>query len=91
MGSSKITSHDIDETIATTELVEQKISEIPTPDVSGQINDHNTDGTAHGDTFYTKTQVDNLIASIPKITYGTTDLSAGVSELSNGTIYIVHE
>ena len=34
---------------ATTSYVDQKISEIPTPDVSGQINTHNTDSSAHSD------------------------------------------
>lgn len=34
---------------ATTTYVDQKISEIPTPDVSGQINTHNTDSSAHSD------------------------------------------
>lgn len=34
---------------ATTTYVDQKISEIPTPDVSGQIGTHNTNTTAHND------------------------------------------
>lgn len=29
--------------------VDQKVANIPTPDVSGQIGSHNTDGTAHND------------------------------------------
>ncbi|MGI6029755.1 MAG: hypothetical protein ACOX81_10185 [Candidatus Heteroscillospira sp.] len=29
--------------------IDQKIVNIPTPDVSGQIGTHNADGTAHGD------------------------------------------
>ena len=55
-------SHASDETIhvtadqkttwdakATTTYVDQKISEIPTPDVSGQIGTHNSDSSAHSD------------------------------------------
>ena len=55
-------SHASDETIhvtadqktswdakATTAYVDQKISEIPTPDVSGQIGAHNSDSSAHSD------------------------------------------
>ena len=55
-------SHASDETIhvtadqkaawdakATTNYVDQKISEIPTPDVSGQIGAHNSDSSAHSD------------------------------------------
>ena len=34
---------------ATEEYVDQKISEIPTPDVSGQIGEHNQDPEAHSD------------------------------------------
>ena len=34
---------------ATTSYVDQKISEIPTPDVSGQISTHNTNTEAHND------------------------------------------
>ena len=34
---------------ATTAYVDQKISEIPTPDVSGQISTHNTNASAHND------------------------------------------
>ena len=34
---------------ATTTYVDQKISEIPTPDVSGQIGAHNSDSSAHSD------------------------------------------
>ena len=34
---------------ATTSYVDQKISEIPTPDVSGQISTHNSDSSAHND------------------------------------------
>ena len=34
---------------ATTTYVDQKISEIPTPDVSGQISTHNTNTEAHND------------------------------------------
>lgn len=34
---------------ATEEFVNEKFAEIPTPDVSGQINTHNTSATAHSD------------------------------------------
>lgn len=36
-------------TDAANAYTDQKIAEIPTPDVSGQINTHNTDATAHSD------------------------------------------
>ena len=36
-------------TAASQEYVDQKISEIPTPDVSGQIGEHNQDENAHAD------------------------------------------
>lgn len=45
-----IHSHTASEVGAYTKSeVDAKISSIPTPDVSGQINTHNTSGTAHSD------------------------------------------
>lgn len=56
-----------------------------TPDVSGQIAHHNSDKTAHG----------NLKAEVqskaPMYSYGTTDLTAGVSALATGKLYFVYE
>lgn len=83
MSSSKITKHDLDSDvlsgIATEEFVEEKVSSIPTPDVSGQINEHNNDVNAHTGMF------------APMYSYGTTDLEAGVSPLATGTLHFVHE
>lgn len=83
MSSTKITKHDIDDSvlqgIATEDFVEEKISEIPTPDVSGQIAEHNTSETAHEGMF------------APMYSYGTTDLTAGESELATGALYFVYE
>lgn len=53
--------------------------EIPVPDVSGQIAEHNTSDTAHEGMF------------APMYYYGTEDLEAGVSELASGTLYFVYE
>ena len=55
------------------------IAAIPTPDVSGQINDHNTSATAHAGVF------------APMYSYGTTDLTAGSSSLESGKLYFVYE
>ena len=58
---------------------DQKISEIPTPDVSGQINDHNTATDAHADIREAvedaKTYTDEKIAAIP-----TPDVSGQIGE-----------
>lgn len=48
-------------------------------DVSGQIEEHNTSETAHEGMF------------APMYSYGTTDLTAGESELVSGTLYFVYE
>lgn len=60
---------------------DKKIAAIPTPDVSGQIATHNTDTAAHSD----------IRNAIPVITAGTTDLTAGISPLATGAIYLVYE
>lgn len=36
-------------------------------------------------------QISSAMASVPKITYGTTDLTAGTSTLATGAIYLVYE
>ena len=110
-------SHASDETIhvtadqktawdakATTTYVDQKISEIPTPDVSGQIGTHNSDSSAHSDiresitthTGDTSIHVSaeekaawNAKADAPS--YGTEDLEAGTSSLETGKLYFVYE
>ena len=53
--------------------------EIPVPDVSGQIAEHNSSETAHEGMF------------APMYSYGTADLEAGVSELASGMLYFVYE
>lgn len=52
------------------DYVDQKIATIPTPDVSGQINSHNNDTTAHSDI---RAVIDNVASSIPN---ALSDLSA---------------
>lgn len=53
--------------------------EIPVPDVSGQIAEHNTSETAHEGMF------------APMYSYGTTDLTAGTSALKDSCIHLVYE
>ena len=43
-----------------------------------------------GDTSVTS-QINAAMASVPKITYGTTDLTVGTSTLATGAIYLVYE
>lgn len=65
--------------------IDKKIADIPTPDVSAQIAEHNASGTAHSD-------IRTLVNSkAPMYTYGTEDLTAGTSELATGTLYFVYE
>lgn len=95
--------------------VDQKVANIPTPDVSGQINAHNTSPTAHSGFLATINYVDEKVANIPTpdvsgqisahnvssnahsgmfapaYTYGTTDMTAGTSELESGKLYFVYE
>lgn len=47
---------------------------------------HNHDGS-----YYTKSEINNKLSNLPTITYGTTDLTSGVSELDTGTLYVVYE
>ena len=64
---------------------DDKIAAIPTPDVSGQINIHNSDSSAHQD-------IRNAInTKAPAYTYGTTDLTVGSSSLETGKLYFVYE
>ena len=78
---------------------DQKIAAIPTPDVSGQINTHNTDTAAHSDI---RTAVSNAASAAataqstangkaPMYTYGTEDLTAGSSPLETGKLHFVYE
>lgn len=57
----------------------------PTPDVSGQISNHNTSEEAHKDIR------EAVNSKAPAYTYGTTDLTAGSSELETGKLYFVYE
>lgn len=46
----------------------------------------------HDDRYYTETEVDTkLAAKAPAYTYGTTDMTAGTSELETGKLYFVYE
>lgn len=65
--------------------VDAKFSNIPTPNVSGQINAHNADGNAHTDIR------EAVAAKAPMYTYGTTDLTAGSSPLATGQLHFVYE
>lgn len=68
-----------DSNYATTNYVDQKVANIPTPDVSGQISAHNVSSSAHSGMF------------APAYTYGTSDLTAGTSKLETGKLYFVYE
>ena len=67
------------------QLITEKIEQIPTPDVSGQIQEHNDDEMAH----------ENIRSILndkaPMYTYGTEDLEAGVSPLEAGKLYFVYK
>lgn len=65
--------------------VDNAVGNIPTPDVSGQINAHNADTNAHSDIR------DAVAAKAPMYTYGTTDLTAGSSPLATGQLHFVYE
>lgn len=58
---------------------------IPTPDVSGQIESHNTSTSAHSDIR------EAVAAKAPMYTYGTDDLEAGVTALETGKLHFVYE
>ena len=57
----------------------------PTPDVSGQISNHNTSEEAHEDIR------EAVNSKAPAYTYGTADLEAGTSALETGKLYFVYE
>lgn len=61
---------------------DNKIAAIPTPDVSGQIETHNTATDAHAALFRAKA---------PAYSFGTADLTAGTSPLESGVLYFVYE
>ena len=65
--------------------VDEKLNDIPTPDVSGQIDTHNTDSSAHADIRIA------LNGKAPMYTYGTEDLTAGSSALATGQLHFVYE
>lgn len=48
-----------DSDFVTETYVDTKINEIPTPDVSGQINTHNLSSSAHADLFNSKANISN--------------------------------
>lgn len=64
---------------------DQKFATIPTPDVSGQIESHNTSTSAHSDIR------EAVAAKAPMYTYGTDDLEAGVTALETGKLHFVYE
>ena len=70
---------------ATKDEVNAAIAAIPTPDVSGQINEHNSSTAAHADIRA------EIAGKAPAYTYGTTDLTAGTSPLETGKLYFVYE
>lgn len=71
--------------------VEDKLNnlDIPTPDVSGQIEIHNDAEDAHSETLAKKNHTH--VPSEVGISYGTTDLTAGTSALETGKLYLVYE
>jgi hypothetical protein len=79
--------------------VDNAVGNIPTPDVSGQINTHNTSGSAHSDIRTLASNAQNtanaaqeaVAAKAPMYTYGTTDLTAGSSPLATGQLHFVYE
>lgn len=90
----------------TKDYVDEAIGKIPTPDVSGQIEEHNTDENAHADirqavsnaasaasTAQTAAQNAQTAAEskAPMYTYGTDDLTAGTSPLATGQLHFVYE
>jgi len=95
----KIGEEWLPDTIATKVYVDEKIADIPTPDVSTQIAEHNTSGTAHSDIRTLVSDASNVAnnalaaanSKAPMYTYGTEDLTAGTSELATGTLYFVYE
>ena len=86
--------------------VDKAVGEIPTPDVSAQIAEHNNNVNAHP---AIRTSVQNAISTAfsaqnaavaaietanskaPMYTYGTADLEAGVTPLAVGVLYFVYE
>ena len=78
---------------------DQKVSAIPTPDVSAQISAHNTSGSAHSDIRALASNAQNaanaaqeaVASKAPMYTYGTTDLTAGSSPLATGQLHFVYE
>ena len=64
---------------ATKGYVDNAIGSIPTPDVSGQIGEHNANAEAHAGMF------------APMYSYGTADLTAGTSALETGKMYLAYE
>ena len=73
--SSKINKHDVDETIITEDKMLTKTSQL--------TNDSD---------FATNASVDTkLLDKAPSYAYGTTDLTAGTSELETGTLYFMYE
>ena len=74
------------------EYTDQKIAAIPAPDVSGQIGNHNADTEAHADIREAVEEAKSVANSrAPMYSYGTSDLSAGVSELASGKLHFVYE
>lgn len=66
---------------ASQEYVDEQIATIPAPDVSSQIDEHNTSDTAHSD----------IRESINELTVLVGDIPAKVSELENDVGYITAE
>lgn len=62
LGSKSDVSHIHDDRYYTETEIDAKFEAIPTPDVSGQINTHNTNTSAHADI---RQKIDSVEASIP--------------------------
>lgn len=58
-------------------------------EVKNELSNKSDTSHNHNSSYYTKSEVDNKISGL--ITSGTTDLTAGTSELASGVIYAMYE
>lgn len=87
------------EEAASKTYVDEAIGAIPTPDVSGQINEHNASTSAHEDirTLASEAQSTATAAQeavnnkAPMYTYSAADITAGTSALETGKLHFVYE
>lgn len=86
MASTKITSHDLDnsnDNIRTSIGAAKEDHTHTASDIGAAESNH-----THSE-YCTKEEVNSLVT--PTYTYGTTDLVAGESELETGKLYFVYE